>query len=439
MKRQHRFRWLRGIAWILIVGCLLLFAGPAAAVDEAMLKRMEELIQKQQAQIEAQARAIEKLQQQVGTMSETAVEEAREAAKAEVAKTGTAPDAVTNSLSGKATVKIYGQVNKAFLASDDGNTSEHYFVDNDNSSSRMGLLGDSKLNDDITIGSRFEFEYQDNPSNVVNQGNKSSGGTLTSRWVDAQVTSKRFGKAFLGKGDTASNNTSEIDLSGTSVVGYSSISDMAGGIRFYDSDTNTLSGVSIGSVFSNFDGLSRQTRLRYDTPSFWGFKLGGSLTDEGGKDAALNYAAKWGESFKFAAAVAYADPQKTNSAVDNQYNGSASILHSSGLNLTVASGLREYQDTDRNDGTFIYGKLGYRHQFFELGETRFSVDYGQYDKVSQNGDEATTAGVQVVQDFAENGAEYYLGYRWHKLDRDQGANPDFDNINALMTGVRVKF
>jgi hypothetical protein len=439
MKRQHRFRWLRGMAWVLVVGCLLLIAGPAAAVDEAMLKRMEELIQKQQAQIEAQARAIEQLQKQVGTMTETAVEEAKEAAKAEVARTGTAPDAVTNKLGGKVTVQVYGQVNKAFLASDDGNTSDHYFVDNDNSSSRLGLLGDSRVNEDITIGSRFEFEYQDNPSNVVNQSNKSSSGSLTSRWVDAQITSKRFGKAYLGKGSTASDNSSEVDLSGTSVVGYASIADMAGGQRFYDTDTNTLSGVTIGNVFSDFDGLGRQTRLRYDTPNFAGFYLAGSLDDEGAKDAALNYAAKWGESFKFAAAVAYADPQKTIANVDKQYNGSASILHSSGLNFTLAGGLRDYEDTDRNDGTFVYGKLGFRRQFFEIGETRFAVDYGRFNRVAQNGDEATTAGVQIVQDFAEHGAEYYLGYRWHSLDRDQGASPDFDDINALMTGVRVKF
>jgi hypothetical protein len=34
------------------------------------------------------------------------------------------------------------------------------------------------------------------------------------------------------------------------------------------------------------------------------------------------------------------------------------------------------------------------------------------------------------------GSEYYIGYRWHDLDREL---TDFDDINALMTGVRVKF
>jgi hypothetical protein len=90
-------------------------------------------------------------------------------------------------------------------------------------------------------------------------------------------------------------------------------------------------------VFNDFDGLSRRNRVRYDSPAFWGFQLSGSLLSDGG-DVALRYAAKWGEDWKFAAAAAYADPQATSDTVDNQYNGSASILHSSGLNLTVAGG-----------------------------------------------------------------------------------------------------
>jgi hypothetical protein len=42
----------------------------------------------------------------------------------------------------------------------------------------------------------------------------------------------------------------------------------------------------------------------------------------------------------------------------------------------------------------------------------------------------------MVQDIKEWGTEAYLGYRIHKLDRN---GTDFDNINALMSGMRVKF
>jgi len=443
------FRWMRFLALMpFVVGCVVLgLAGTAGAVDEQMLERMEQIIKQQQAQIEAQAKALEKLQQQVDALSENAVREATAAAKAEIQNSAVSPDIVRAKGGEKVKVQIYGQVNRAFLAADDGDSSDYYIVDNDNSSSRMGLIGEVDVNDDLTIGGKFEIEYQSNPSNVVNQDNKNpDGGDGTGfdeRWVDAQITSKRFGKLYIGKGATASDGTSEVDLSGTAVVGYSGIVDMAGGILFYDDDANARSATAIGNVFSNFDGLSRRNRIRYDSPEFWGLSLSGSLLSDGG-DVALKYAAKWGEDWKFAAAAAYADPQATSNTVANQYNGSASILHSSGFNFTVAGGYQDLESglfnpdgTNRDDDpTFYYAKAGYRAKWFEVGETRFSVDYQYVEDLAQDGDEAKTVGFQVVQDFPEWGSEYYLGYRWHELDRDRA---DFDDINALMTGVRVKF
>jgi predicted porin len=439
-------RWTR--CWIvggLAVGCLLFgLAGAAGAAEQQTLEEMARLIQQQQAQIEAQAKALEKLQQQVEALSRKAVDEATAAARAEVAKTPYPSNVLRNQGGDKVSVQLYGQVDRAFLAADDGNSSDYYFVDNDNSSSRIGLLGEAKVNDDITIGTRMEFEYQSNPSNEVNQDDKDPDGTsFDDRWVDAQFTSKRFGKLYLGKGSTASDGTSEMDLSGTSVVGYASVEDMAGGILFYNDATDTLSATDVASVFNDFDGLSRRNRVRYDSPDFWGFQLSASLLSDGG-DVALRYAAKWGEDWEFAAAVAYADPQAISDTVDNQYNGSASILHSSGLNLTVAGGIQDLDSgalnlngTKRDDDpTFYYAKLGYRAKWFKVGETRFSVDYARNDDVVQDGDEAKSVGFQAVQDFPEWGTEYYLGYRWYDLDRQQ---VDYKNINALMTGVRVKF
>ena len=55
------FRWMRFLALMpFVVGCVVLgLAGTAGAVDEQMLERMEQIIKQQQAQIEAQAKALE--------------------------------------------------------------------------------------------------------------------------------------------------------------------------------------------------------------------------------------------------------------------------------------------------------------------------------------------------------------------------------------------
>ncbi len=444
MSLRRQIKWRRLMASLMMMATTLMVAAPALAVDEAMIKRMEARIQQQQRQIEAQAQAIANLQKQVGTMKA----EVMAAAKKEIATIAdpTPSPAMVSNKNDKVRLQLYGQVNRAVMVADDGENSDYYFVDNDATSSRIGFLGDARVNDDITVGARMEFEYQSNPSNTVNQKNKNpDGASFDDRWVDAQITSKRFGKIYLGKGSTASDDTAEVDLSGTALVGYSSVEDMAGGIRFYDDNSETLSSTVVADAFENFDGLGRQNRIRYDTPNFKGLTLSlGALSDGG--DVALKYAAAWGDDFKFAAAASYANPTATSDTIDNQYSGSASILHRSGLNFSVAggygdleSGLTNPDGSKRDDDPiFYYAKLGFRTKLFEAGETRFSVDYARNEDVDQDDDDATSAGVQIVQDMPNWGSEYYLGYRWHELDRGAG-NVDFEDVQSIMSGVRVKF
>jgi len=414
---------------ILAVLLTMLFAGSALAIDEETIKRMEKIIQQQQVQIDAQNNAIEKLQQQVDALTKTA--------QPPVAVS--APPGVVQSRGDKVSVKLYGQVNRAFLYSDDGNSSDYYFVDNDHSSSRIGLLGSVMVNDDVTVGSKMEFEYQQNPSNKVSQNDKHDvgGDSFDDRHIDAYVKSQKFGKLSLGKGDTASNNISEIDLSGTAVIGYSDPNVFSGGIIFYDNNAGSLSTVEVSNVFNNFDGLSRDDRIRYDSPVFSGFMASTSATSGDGGDLAVRYNSKLGD-FKIAAGMAWANPnnEDVSADVDSQLSGSASILHSSGFNLTLAAGQRDYDLSGRDDPTFYYAKLGYRKGFFSVGESRFSIDYATNDDVAQNKDEAKSFGFQFVQDFSKWGTECYLGYRNYDLDR---SGTDFNDIDAVMSGVRVKF
>ena len=63
-----------------------------------------------------------------------------------------------------ADVTLKGQVNRAVMYADDGVDSDTFFVDNDNSSTRLIIDGKHKFNDDVTIGAQFEVEHQSNSS-----------------------------------------------------------------------------------------------------------------------------------------------------------------------------------------------------------------------------------------------------------------------------------
>ena len=114
-----------------------------------------------------------------------------------------------------------------------------------------------------------------------------------------------------------------------------------------------------------------------------------------------------------------------------------SVLCGLGLNFTLAGGYRDLKGSrNDDDSSFFYGKVGYRKSFFSFGDTAFSVDFSRSDDIVQNGDEADEIGAQLVQKMDPWGSEWYLGYRYHTLDRD---NENFDDINAVMSGFRVKF
>ena len=411
-----------------LAGLSLLFAGPAHSADQETLDRLEKIIEQQQSQIENQQDALEDLKDQMEALKDGP---GRTGGKS----SGGRPAAVEPG-NPKASIKLYGQVNKAVLFSDDGDDTNTYLVDNDNSSTRVGVLGTITPDERYEIGTRIEVEYQTNPSNRVSQVNKRIGGTdFERRHLDLFVTAEEYGKLSLGWGSTASDGTSEVDLSGTGVVASSDIKDMAGGQLFYDDDTDSLSATNVATVFSNMDGLSRDERIRYDTPSYSGFTGAASYISAGGADLALRYSARIDE-YKLAAAAAYADPGSTSNSVDDILAGSVSALHDSGFNGTIAVGRRDHKAPGRDTGMFFYTKFGYRADWFSLGKTSMSADYGRYSDIAADGDDADTVGLQVVQDFRGWGTEAYLGYRFHNLDR---SGTDYENINAVMAGMRVKF
>jgi len=183
------------------------------------------------------------------------------------------------------------------------------------------------------------------------------------------------------------------------------------------------------------DGLGRDDRISYLSPDISGFKAGASWVSGGASDLRLGYAAKLGP-FAVGAGGAYASLGSLSLTIDTQINGSASVYHESGLNFTLAAGSQDLIAATRDDATFWYGKIGYRKNFFGLGKTALAVDWGRNNNVAANDDQADSYGLLGVQDFTKWGSEYYLGFRNYNLDRP---GTDFNSIQSVMSGVRVKF
>jgi hypothetical protein len=324
-------------------------------------------------------------------------------------------------------IKISGQINRAALYADDGDTAKWFFVDNDNSSTRFRFTGFNDFEHDWKVGIVWEVEMQSDPSNKVNMDDDGSDfGDVNFDERKMEFWVEKWGRLWLGQGDTASNGTSEIDLSGTTVASYSDIAAVGGGFEFQKNGVGT--DITVGDSRSNFDGLSRRDRIRYDTPKLDGFYGSVSAGNKNRWDAAARYAGDFGWA-KFAAAAAWADFGTSSDTVDGQFSSSASMLLNSGLNLTVSYAT---QDKDGKDPWNIFGKIGYRF----LEKHAASVQWARTENLSAKDDKGDTFGLAYV--FSPwNSVEFYGTYYLHMLDRDEGSDPD--DINIFMAGGRVKF
>jgi hypothetical protein len=336
-------------------------------------------------------------------------------------------------------LEFYGQINKGLLVFDDGGSALGYIpVDNGNSSSRAGLRLYTILYEEWSFGGNFEWEWTPYSTNNVNQLNRDNFDWETDllRKAEVYLESEQYGQLWIGQGSMASDATAEVDLSGTSVVGYSLVSDMAGGPFFRLAD-GELSSVHVQDAFTNFDGLSRKLRVRYDTPKFAGFSLAVSVgrqvvpneTDITVWDIAARSDNTIGD-FKVAAAIAYSEPTDD----DSLYDGSVSFRHEpTGLSLTLAAA---YSDKLVADERYGYVKLGYQTDIFEVGNTAFSIDAYYGEDIAASGSDSTSFGAQFVQNLDYLQTELYFGARSYGYDEE---DEEFDDSFAVLAGALIKF
>ena len=321
---------------------------------------------------------------------------------------------------------ISGQVNRAALYADDGKTAKWFFVDNDNSSTRFRFRGSNDFENGWKVGFLWEVEMQSNASNKVSMADDEDFSDVTFNERHMDIWIEKWGTLRLGQGDTATNGTSEVDLSGTDVAAYSSVGDIGGGFEFRDGSDKT--GITVGGSRSNFDGLSRKDRVRYDTPRWAGFFASGSVEQQSQFDFAARYAGDFGWA-RFAAAAGYANFGTSSDTKDDEISSSASMLFDFGLNLTASYA---YQWRDNNNPWNLFGKIGY--QFLEKHAA--SVQYSRTKNLSNDDDKGDTFGLAYV--FTPwKSVELYGTYYLHMLDLDEGSDPD--DINIFMSGARIKF
>jgi len=334
--------------------------------------------------------------------------------------------------------KVSGQVSRMVVAPDDAEGDEVQHQDIGWSGSRFRFTGSEEADNGLTWGFRFEIQARNNNAGTDGGQLGNNGDNQDNRYQDLYLSGD-FGKISFGKGDGASNGGTEVDYSGTALASAAPLQDNWGGYKIKaDTDPgSTLDPVDDiikpdnnskkwSSVYTMFDGLSRQNRVRYDTPSFNGFTLAGSINQGNAWETALRYKGDIG-GHKFGAAVFVDQAPDVSSDEDGAdvIGGSASLLLTNGLNFTVAISESDPDDGDESDATFF--KVGYK-----TGMHAFSVDVA--DGENGDGEEGDSTGFTYAF-FPHPGVEVFAMVR----ELDSSGVAGAESVDLTSVGSRIKF
>ena len=315
--------------------------------------------------------------------------------------------------------KISGQVSRMMVVPDDAVGNETQHQDIGWSGSRFRFTGSDEADNGLIWGFRFEIQARNNNAGTDGGQLGNNGDNQDNRYQDIYLSGD-FGKISFGKGDGASNGSTEVDFSGTALASASPLQDNWGGYAIL------ADGTKWNTVYTMFDGLSRQNRVRYDTPSFNGFTLAGSINQGNATELAIRYNGDFG-GHKFGAAYFVDQAPDISSSVDGPdvMGGSASLLLNNGLNFTVALSESDPESGDESDATFF--KVGYKK-----GNHAFTVDLAEAENGA--GEEGDSTGFTYAF-FPHKGVEVFAMVR----ELDSSGVAGAESVDLTSIGSRIKF
>lgn len=408
------------------------------------------------------------------------------------------PQPTNNIINGNkdVSVKLSGQINRMAAYRDNGKTNRVEHLDSAASSSRFNITGEAKLNSDVKAQAVLEMEWLENASSStpIAKGNAEFNSPNTNqdnvrpRRIEAVFSHAKLGTIFIGKGSTAPYENLA-DFSGVSAVSYGSEGALdLGGFQFHNKTWGIEEAISASSLIDNYAGYRRTNRIRYDTPTLYGFKLSFDHSNQDITDIGLCFngsvqATKVTAAFGFVNAPFYGKVSQDNQAnlaanevsslKFHQYTGSFSVLFPVGISFSAAGAFRNFrvptnaQGINRNRGTFWSTKFGYQRGFFEIGDSAVAIEYAQgkaqradagaasnnvariYTNFAAiNSEVVKSYALTFVQNIDRLAAELYLTFRLYsfsrKYDYVAGTNSlnyrsgDFDKARVIAFGTRIK-
>lgn len=397
----------------------------------------------------------------------------------------------------KVSLTISGFVGHQVMWWDDGTNKDMYIGDGGNLSSRFRLVGEAKINSDLTAGFLYEFGAKNNSLGSMTQGGAGVddlGGAIELRDSTAWMRHKQLGMLKIGHGSTATDNLILIDVANIAVASTPDIAVFNGGF-FPASKVGGGTAAPINWGLASNGGISfdtaRRNHVMWASPSLAGFTLEAAVAENSFWDVALRYAGEFA-GIRIAGGLGYSVDKEAPSLitgatggmvppglvvglaatqVKNQL-GALSIMHmTTGLFVNLSAGRRQIDGAAltvtappfpgsltlplaSKDPLFWHVAGGLSRNYFGIGAT--SV-YGEYQQAKDflsmqfapaltgfDDSRVTMWGAGVVQAIDAAGMELFLAYKNYSLDITQVTGgvrekADVDNFQAVIIGTKIQF
>jgi hypothetical protein len=338
-------------------------------------------------------------------------------------------------------VVMSGNLTRSIMYMDNGSSNEITHVDGGNdTSSRFRIIVSGKLTESVDVGGIWEANLP--VSN--NQGSQTTGanatiteagdsGSFGFRKTEVTFNHATMGKLSIGQSSTASDNRPSLGFASNTNGGLTN----GGGAILYNSTAKAQTGtITAGGQFSNYFG-TRDDRIRYDSPSFGGFKVAVAAATDNFWDAGLTYGATYGD-ITVAAAAQYTALNAGGTSPKANMGAGIALTHTSGLGASFYYGQEDAAGGNQVEGSQYGLELGYKTDALSnLGTTGFALVYIRADETTANNAEATLWGIHAKQSMPA-GISVFASYENSSYD-NIAAGRNYDDLSVALIGTQINF
>ena len=328
------------------------------------------------------------------------------------------------------TLTVSGHVNRAIVASDNGESTTFSQIDNSSvSGSRFRLIGTAKSSS-MTIAATTELGVQAN-------------GALGSQ-ADADVTSINIRQSFVslsnnmgilsvGHTDLAEAGITSSKLNGTGEAGFYDDSTIIGEELRITNDTGTASGVTVGAILVD-SVASRASTIKYQTPNMAGFKGTIGFANQNNGSAKLDYAADY-DNTKVLASAGWGSRGGT-AAIKSVWGGSLAVSLAGGLNGSIAYSQRDLNSSVTSNAGLAAPEMFGASLGYTSGASGITGWYQQVEDLDGNNNEAKTYALVVQHNLVDYGTAVYGGIQNVEY---KTTGTSYEDLTAGWIGIKVTF